>query len=498
MTVQQPQQQPKQNKILFCGNFVKDNIIHFKKSTNETISQTCSLGGSVTFGSLAFAHYIADLSNNNKNSSDESSLFKVEIISNVDGSKLTRSESQLIHDKIVASKKKQKFEAQAPCAIQLPNSLECQVHSTDDHGSVEEEQEPYLTSYDLLYNDENTLTNERTLILSCQGPTMNDAHWLSSQCISSGGMEEDIHSSSLPLALFFVPVAAEFDEHAVCHVMDQMSQKYQSQLRHKMTVDDGFCMPRFPLVCCDVQGFLRCFSSHHHNDNNNQDNIKRTLETNVQTHPSCLMRQKLERLGKHVFLLKADASEANAVLRDDSSSEQELKPIECAKRLHKLFDFPVICITMGPQGCLVSCKQNKKNGKINISHNSNNNNRDKNEQHIVYRYIPAYKPKCTVDETGCGDTFLSCLMAEILISSSTNSSSTHHHHHSPDEHDDTTAEHNAPTYLDTEHLFEAVKMATAATSFVVECMGPQGFVSRSTALSRVQHGETIPLCIELE
>lgn len=41
-------------------------------------------------------------------------------------------------------------------------------------------------------------------------------------------------------------------------------------------------------------------------------------------------------------------------------------------------------------------------------------------------YVPTFKPAVVMDETGCGDTFLACAVAEILyIRKTTGRSSTH-------------------------------------------------------------------------
>lgn len=274
---------------------------------------------------------------------------------------------------------------------------------------------------------------------------MNCPEWLTIKCLTS----------PLPDAIFFVPVAAEFDENTVSHVMTHIAKRY----------NDFSDEISYPLVCCDVQGFLRTFEHSSTADN----------ELAVVSHSSFTLRKKLLTLSRHVFLLKADLNEANAVLRDEASSEQVFSPHECVKRLHKLFAFQVICITMGPQGCLVSCKH--KNGQISIRSTVDEeyNNYNAHQYEIMTEYVPAFKPKCTVDETGCGDTFLSCLIAEMLIQ---------------------MKEHKKQSgcrekTLNTDQLFQAVKMAASATSFVVECVGPHGFATRAMAAERVRQGEIL-------
>jgi hypothetical protein len=398
--------------VLFCGNFVKDNIIHYNKSINQITSSIYSLGGSVTFGSLAFAHYI------------EEYKYQVEIVSNVNAHSMNQSEAKLVKDMFIG---RRKHSAQV-AKIRLPKTfdrLDQMEQSTIDEPS-------YLTSYNLLYND-SVMTNERTLTLHCRGPSMNDPEWLMDQ----------ISMNPLPAAIFFVPVAAEFDEIAVEYVMKLLYKKYA----------EVGSTNAFPLVCCDVQGFLRTFEAP----------VDQSSGLTVTSHSSAVMKKKLEILGQYIFVFKADLNEANAILRDDQSSELVLSPQECAKRIHKLFGFKVVCITMGPMGCVVSCKSS--DNKIVTRYDEHVENEE-----LLSQYVAAYKPKCTVDETGCGDTFLSCLIAELL---------------------QTRTELDQQDWFSPDQLFKAVKMACAATSFVVERIGPHGFASRGMANERSQKGEII-------
>ncbi|MHA1620418.1 MAG: PfkB family carbohydrate kinase [Promethearchaeota archaeon] len=73
--------------------------------------------------------------------------------------------------------------------------------------------------------------------------------------------------------------------------------------------------------------------------------------------------------------------------------------------------------------------------------------------------INAFKPRATVDETGAGDCFMAVLLLELVK-----------HSHSP---------------LTNEVVIEAIKIASSASSFLVEEKGPKGFQDRNTIIQRL-------------
>ncbi len=79
-------------------------------------------------------------------------------------------------------------------------------------------------------------------------------------------------------------------------------------------------------------------------------------------------------------------------------------------------------------------------------------------------YIDAFMPRVTVDETGAGDCFMAVLLLELVKHT---------------KHDENN---NLP--LDFGAIMEAIKIASSASSFLVEEKGPNGFQDRNTIIQR--------------
>jgi len=184
-----------------------------------------------------------------------------------------------------------------------------------------------------------------------------------------------------------------------------------------------------PIVALDVQGFIRTF-----------DGVR------VSTRSAEEMRDKFHKLSaiSHlgvVTVFKAEYGEAAAMVGP-------LEPKECAKRLRDEFGFTIASVTMGPLGGYLS---SELTGEV---------------------YVPTFKPRVVYDETGCGDTFLACTVVEIL-------------------HTRKQQNKDIRNFLgvDGEQLFHAFLVGSAAASFLVECVGPEGFATREMILERIKSGE---------
>eukprot|EP01112_Ceratiomyxa_fruticulosa_P010123 TRINITY_DN2670_c0_g1_i6.p1 TRINITY_DN2670_c0_g1~~TRINITY_DN2670_c0_g1_i6.p1 ORF type:complete len:280 (+),score=44.87 TRINITY_DN2670_c0_g1_i6:512-1351(+) len=226
-------------------------------------------------------------------------------------------------------------------------------------------------------------------------------------------------SAPFPDALFFVPVAAEFDENLVFQVM-----KHFVSLGHVST-----------FVAFDVQGFIRSFRG--------RRVITRSKEK---------MIMKLKTLGlislelNFPTILKTEYAEATAILGN-------LTPTECARTLRD-FGFTIVSVTMGGLGSYLSTALT---GEV---------------------YIPTFKPERVADETGCGDTFLTCFVLELLQQRMNNFQSSVQ----------PTGDTKNVLEVTREQVIHAAKVGSCAASFLVEQVGPNGFQKRDAILERVKNG----------
>eukprot|EP01113_Clastostelium_recurvatum_P017288 TRINITY_DN2023_c0_g1_i1.p1 TRINITY_DN2023_c0_g1~~TRINITY_DN2023_c0_g1_i1.p1 ORF type:complete len:362 (+),score=87.65 TRINITY_DN2023_c0_g1_i1:43-1128(+) len=205
------------------------------------------------------------------------------------------------------------------------------------------------TSYRLHYDE----AGKRTLKLEEKGHEITIA---------------DVEGSiGTPDALFFVPVAAEFDDQFVLDAMTLLASRAKSSPPHASSSSH-----RTPVVGLDVQGFLRTFEG------------KRVL-----TRDREVMLHKLKVLGSVAasagafVILKTEHGEAEAILGP-------MDPASCAKELRTRFGFSIVSVTMGGLGGYLS---SEATGEV---------------------YVPTFTPRTVTDETGCGDTFLAGLVLELL------------------------------------------------------------------------------------
>jgi len=227
-----------------------------------------------------------------------------------------------------------------------------------------------------------------------------------------------------PDAIFFVPVAAEFDEDLVIGV-----------IRHLVTThnDPGY----HPIVAMDVQGFIRTFAGKRVLTRSTEEMIAKFQKLSVLRELAC------------TTILKAEYVEAAAIVGP-------LSPKEAAQQLRSTFGFDVVSVTMGPLGSYLS---SINTGEV---------------------YVPTFKPVVVKDETGCGDTFLASAVLEILYAQLENKASS--------ETPLIDSGHNC-LYITKEQLVLAFLAGSAAASYLVECVGPMGFATRSKILERVENGE---------
>ena len=319
------------------------------------------MGGSVTYGPLAFNKY--------------TNRFRVSIVANI-GQKDWTAENQKFLDERFSGK-----------GIRLVDV------SRDQAGSAM----MATTAYRLVYDEQNI----RTLSLVNKGlPIVPDQ------------LEPLLLSSSRNIgAIFFVPVAAEFDESLVVKVGEMLEKKGKADAA---------------IFAMDAQGLIRDFRG-----------------SAVITRDAESMKKKLALCARYLSFLKAEYSEALAILA--SASDPKPSPSDCAVRLQREFSIPIVAVTLGPGGCFVAMR---------------------GEPH----YVPAFKPERVEDETGSGDVFLACTIAEMLCS---------------------TEKKEGPDFPCERHVLEAVKCGSAATSFRIEQRGPSSFQDRSTVKDRVANGENI-------
>ncbi|KAF2078577.1 hypothetical protein CYY_000077 [Polysphondylium violaceum] len=267
-----------------------------------------------------------------------------------------------------------------------------------------------------------------------------------------------------PDAILFVPVSGELDEELVVSVLESIKQ-----INSSTAAEDAY----LPVIAFDIQGFLRAFNG-----------------TKVITRPKHIMIQKLISISQAlrdmdiISVVKAEYGEAAAIMGDHD-------PATCAKLLRSNFGFTISSVTMGGDGGFVSSDQTQE------------------------VYIPTFKPDTVCDETGCGDTFLTCTVLELLNVKSISPSIVSNNPNmvenkesqikSPTKLDNNTmATESQPTEFDQQGTFKlsplknslskkeilhCLEVGSAGASFLVEKMGPNGFADRNKILERVEKGK---------
>ncbi|KAN0014819.1 hypothetical protein ACTFIU_001137 [Dictyostelium citrinum] len=263
-----------------------------------------------------------------------------------------------------------------------------------------------------------------------------------------------------PDALLFVPVAGEFDEHLVMKTLEivnninQHREKQQQQQHYR------------PIIAFDVQGFLRSFNG-----------------ARVTTRPMNVMIEKLINIKMSlngmendiITVVKAEYGEAAAIMGDHD-------PATCAKLLRLNFGFTIVAVTMGGDGLFLS---SSITGEI---------------------YIPTFKPTQVSDETGCGDTFLTCTILELLNllkikkqfnheNNQNNNNKNNNNNNKVDENSFQQQQHHQQIHdiliklnIKKEELIQCLQVGSSGASFLVEKIGPNGFASREKIMDRVLNG----------
>lgn len=233
-----------------------------------------------------------------------------------------------------------------------------------------------------------------------------------------------------PDAIFFVPIAAEFDETLLIETVKQLKAKY--------TDDSSY----HPIIAMDVQGFIRTFEG------------KRVLTRSTEE-----MIAKFKRLSElHTLgvctVLKAEYAEAAAMVGP-------LSPKDAALQLRKDFGFTIVSVTMGPYGGYLSSSITGE------------------------QYVPTFKPDVVLDETGCGDTFLACTVLEMLKMQKERKHANAHGMYVREG----AAEDMSLVNITGGQLLHAFLVGSAASSFLVQKVGPDGFATREDILKRISAGE---------
>ncbi|KYQ89945.1 hypothetical protein DLAC_08515 [Tieghemostelium lacteum] len=236
-----------------------------------------------------------------------------------------------------------------------------------------------------------------------------------------------------PDAILFVPVSDELDEELVI--------KVAQKIRDISTQSPGYC----PVLAFDIQGFLRTFQG-----------------SKVTTRPKHIMIQKLISISQAfsglniITVVKAEYGEAAAIMGDHD-------PATCARLIRENFGFSIVSITMGGDGGFIS---STLTGEI---------------------YIPTFKPTQVTDETGCGDTFLTCTVLELLNTLKTKLLP-NHFIDGACENTQNTRDILKERHFKADELLYCVQVGSAGASFLVEQLGPNGFANRDSILDRVKNG----------
>ncbi|KAL6066420.1 PfkB domain-containing protein [Balamuthia mandrillaris] len=302
---------------------------------------------------------------------------------------------------------------------EIESFLQCLQEKGVNLEGVQRKDQGKNTSYQLRYDKSRV----RTLTLKEKGFPVSFNHvlrQLDQIPHSNTNNNEAEQKNSSPFALLFVPIAAELDEGMIIGVVQHLRQQQEQQ--------------HF-VVGIDIQGYLRDFEGEV-----------------VTTRPAHKMQQKLQKLSDAaaVTFLKAEYGEALSILKaagkagEGTEEEESWSPAGCAEELQRRFGFPIVSVTMGPNGSWLCTEA------------------------LGTVFVPTYKPDVVVDETGCGDTFLACTICELL-------------------HLREGKRHNEPFG---QEVLEAVKVGSCAASFLVEDKGPKGFASRAKVLQRIAAGVT--------
>ncbi|KAK5581217.1 hypothetical protein RB653_001247 [Dictyostelium firmibasis] len=259
-----------------------------------------------------------------------------------------------------------------------------------------------------------------------------------------------------PDALLFVPVAGEFDEHLVMKTLE-IVYNINQQNENQQNENQQYYRP---IIAFDVQGFLRSFNG-----------------ARVTTRPMNIMIEKLINIKMSlngmendiITVVKAEYGEAAAIMGDHD-------PATCAKLLRLNFGFTVVAVTMGGDGLFLS---SSITGEI---------------------YIPTFKPDQVSDETGCGDTFLTCTILELLNllktkkqfkpqfqndNNNSNNKVDENNFYQHQQHiDDILIKLN----IKKEELIQCLQVGSSGASFLVEKIGPNGFANREKIMERVLNG----------
>ncbi|EFA86664.1 hypothetical protein PPL_00466 [Heterostelium album PN500] len=285
------------------------------------------------------------------------------------------------------------------------------------------------TSYQLNYYNRK---KNRTLLLMERGQSIGIEQCLRCLC------------EQQPDAISFVPIAGEIDVDLIVAVLEYIARMPTADAKPK-------------IVAFDIQGLLRAFN-----------------EQRVTTHSREVMVERLTRIGYAlksagvISILKAEYGEAVAIVCNDNGADTHnsstctattmstppITPGECAYLLRSQFHFTLVSVTMGGDGGFISSGVTGE------------------------QYIPTFKPVAVMDETGCGDTFLSCTILELLHTLSGKSMI-----------DESAIDPLDRYQLASEDIIHCLEVGSAGASFLVEQIGPNGFASRSTILDRVNNGQ---------
>ncbi|KAL9649637.1 hypothetical protein ABK040_003314 [Willaertia magna] len=414
------------SSVLFIGNITQDTVITYHPERKESKS----FGGSVTFGCLAMQTYLSNVDSCQLHPSDSSSI-QPQVLS-----KVSKNDAKLLYNYFQKKcfNKKEEKNLLKTSGIQPDSSFTKKLFGLNMFERLlieDDNRESWLTQYELTYpyvENQTVATNNRTLVCRHRGSNFNENinYWLE--------ILVSICEKNTTEAIFFVPVAAELD-HLFVEKAIQLLKENQCKI---------------PLICTDIQGYLRRV-------------VDKTGEVSVNDFD--YMQHVLKVLGKYVTLIKLDLEEAKKCLfLPDSEERKNATPEQCASILHQLYHFPIVAVTMGGGGSVISCREGEIHvGKNEYEHHHTTSSANK----IGYcsKYFKAYTPKQVQDETGAGDTFASTFVAELLYQRNLN---------------------NQTDFILTHHdVFHAAKLASSATSHLVEEFGLNGFATRVQALKRM-------------
>ncbi|MFX0002019.1 MAG: PfkB family carbohydrate kinase [Candidatus Hodarchaeota archaeon] len=185
---------------------------------------------------------------------------------------------------------------------------------------------------------------------------------------------------------------------------NEISYEYVSQILKKFP--DAF-------IGIDLQGFLRKIDDH--------GNVSYIYDKQIISK----IEKIIDLIGDRL-ILKGSEEEMNLLARECNDSEKVM--IHC----NKYDNYGIYIITLGENGSMLT----KKGEKM--------------------LYIPAFKSKKVIDETGAGDVYFSIFLYEFI--------------------------HSDKSW---ESIKRAACLASAAASFLIEKKGPNGFVSKKEVIKRI-------------